>query len=298
MNHPDYNSPVALKEFMDSKGMSMQKKFGQNFMVNPAARTTIIDELDPKKDEIIWEIGPGLGCMTAEILERGANLTCFEIDRGFSNCIKEFFEPYKNEGRFDIIEGDVLKTWKKKVDETVGDGDYSNIKVKLSGNLPYNIAATFVADTITKGLVFERCVFTVQKEVAERMCAKPGSKNYSSYSVLCQWLYDVKTGIELAPGNFWPRPNVASQSVIMTKKAVAEKCSNPELFVKVVHNLFLSRRKTIANNIKPMLPQGVTLDDIFNETKISRTERAENLTVKDFIELTDILESKKCQIVK
>lgn len=292
MTHPDYNSPVALKEFMDSKGMSMQKKFGQNFMVNPKARTTIVDELDPKKDDIVWEIGPGLGCMTNEILERGADLTCFEIDRGFIACIKEFFQDYQQNNHFRIIEGDVLKTWKKSYDEYKELREGQPLNIKLSGNLPYNIAATFIADTIVKGLTFDRCVFTVQKEVVDRMCAKPGSKDYSSYSVLCQWAYDVKPGIVLAAGNFWPRPNVASQSVIMTRKENPYQCSNPSLFVKLVHNLFLSRRKTIANNIKPMLNAGVTVESIFAETSIDKTERAENLTIKDFIELTEILESK------
>lgn len=290
MNHPDYNSPAALKEFMESKEMSMQKKFGQNFMVNPAARTSIINELDPQKDEIIWEIGPGLGCMTSEILERGADLTCFEIDKGFVVCLKEFFAEYQKTDHFRIIEGDVLKTWKKAV-SLLSTEDYSNLKIKLSGNLPYNIAATFIADTITKGLNFERCVFTVQKEVAERMTASPGSKNYSAYSVLCQWAYDVKTGIELAPGNFWPRPNVASQSVIMNKKKEPLYCADPSLMVKIVHSLFLSRRKTIANNFKPVLNSNVSLDDIFTKTNISRTERAENLTVRDFLELTEICNS-------
>ena len=287
MNHPDYNSPVALKEFMEMKGMSMQKKFGQNFMVNPAARTSIVDELDPRENEKVWEIGPGLGCMTSEILERGADLTCFEIDRGFISCLKDFFAGYSEKDRFRIIEGDCLKTWKKEID-ALGDSDYSKLSIKLSGNLPYNIAATFIADTIAAGLCFERCVFTVQKEVTDRICAAPGSKNYSSFSVLCQWAYDVKGGIVLAPGNFWPMPNVSSQSVIMTRKKEPYSCSDPALFVKIVHSLFLSRRKTIANNFKPVLNNNVTLDDVFSRTTISRTLRAEDLSVSDFIELTEI----------
>lgn len=284
MNRPDYNSPSALKKLLDENGMAMQKKFGQNFMVNPAARKRIIDELSPSEGEAVWEIGPGLGCMTEDILKRGANLTVFEIDRGFIGMLREFFSDYAKKNTFRIVEGDVLKTWKKQLQE-------SERPVKLSGNLPYSIAATFIADTITGGLVFDRCVFTVQKEVAQRMAAAPGTENYSSFSVLCQWGYDVRCGIELAPGNFWPRPNVASQSVIMTKKAVPYECKDPKMFTKLVHALFASRRKTIANNIKAVLPKGMDSEPLFAAAGVKGSDRAENLSAQDFIRLSDTVAS-------
>lgn len=285
MTHPDYNSPLELKEFLDKNNMAMQKKFGQNFMVNPAARTKIIDELELKPGEYVWEIGPGLGCMTEEIMERGARLTAFEIDRGFYGLLHQFFEDQEKSGKFNIVEGDVLKNWKKAYEN-------SEVKpVKLFGNLPYNIAATFIADTITEGLEFERCVFTVQKEVTQRIAAKPGTENYSAFSVLCQWGYDVKSGIVLSAGNFWPRPNVDSQSVILTKKAESYHCSNPKLFVKVVHALFSQRRKTIQNNIKGLLPSGLSAEAFFEKCGIQKNERAENLSVENFLQLSECLNS-------
>ena len=88
MNCPDYNSPTELKNFLESKGMSMQKKFGQNFLINAQARKKIIDALDIDETSKVWEVGPGLGAMTAEILSRGAELTVFEIDRGFISILK------------------------------------------------------------------------------------------------------------------------------------------------------------------------------------------------------------------
>lgn len=288
MSKPDYNSPAALKSVMDENGMAMQKKFGQNFMVNPNARTSIVNMLDIQKDDAVWEIGPGLGCMTNEILEKGANLTAFEIDRGFISMLHGFFESYEKEDKFRIREGDVLKNWLPEMKEANKDAG----KIKLFGNLPYNIAATFVADTITKGFIFNRCVFTVQKEVADRMRAKPSTKNYSSFSVLCQWRYNLTAGVELAPGNFWPRPNVSSQAVLfMPKEEEADNCSNPALFVRLVHALFSQRRKTLLNNIKGVLPQGVDAQKVFADAGISPSERAENLTVQDFIKLTESLGS-------
>ena len=115
MKHPDYNSPAELKQVLDMNGFSMQKKFGQNFLINADARTRLIDALDIDDKSTVWEVGPGLGAMTSEILERGANLTVFEIDRGFASLIKQFFEDYSAKNKFRIVEGDVLKTWKNQL---------------------------------------------------------------------------------------------------------------------------------------------------------------------------------------
>lgn len=284
MKHPDYNSPAELKEFLTQNGMAMQKKFGQNFMINPSARSRIVDMLELESGASVWEVGPGLGCMTEEIMERGASVKVFEIDRGFISLLHQFFSEQEIAGKFQIIEGDVLKNWKKEAKENDSD-------LKLFGNLPYNIAATFIADTIANGFTFSRCVFTVQKEVTERICAEPGSKNYSAFSVLCQWKYDVTPGLELSAGNFWPRPNVASQAVLMKRKKNPLDCDDPKRFVALVHALFSSRRKTIQNNIKPVLPPQVTAEEIFARSGISSSERAENLSVEDFMLLSQTISS-------
>ncbi len=282
---PDYNSPASLKDFLTQKGMAMQKKFGQNFLVNQTARKHIVDLLSLTPEDTVWEIGPGLGCMSREILNRGAKLVCFEIDRGFAQCLHEFFHKEECEGKFRIVQGDVLKTWKKEYKKACEDGT----KIKLFGNLPYNIAATFVADTITFRAAFEKCVFTIQKEVAQRMAAPVSSDSYSGFSVLCQWAYDVKKDDVLGPGNFWPRPTVDSQTVVFTQKLEKEECLSPEDFVKVVHTLFANRRKTIANNIKKILPQDLGAEDFCEQAGISPKERAENLSVNQFICLSNLL---------
>ena len=106
---------------------------------------------------------------------------------------------------------------------------------------------------------------------------------------MCQWAYDVKTDIELAAGNFWPRPNVASQVVVLRRKAKKLECENPDLFVKTVHALFSARRKTIANNIKPLLANAnaETIDGLFKRAGIPKTQRAENLRIEDFLLLAN-----------
>ena len=147
INHPDYNSPAELKTFMESNGMAMQKKFGQNFLVNEQARVKLIDSLDIDENSTVWEVGPGLGSMTSEILKRGATLTVFEIDRGFINFLHGFFADYEEKGKFRIVDGDVLKNWKKEYEE-------NGLPDRFFGNLPYNIAATLIADTIEKDVRF------------------------------------------------------------------------------------------------------------------------------------------------
>lgn len=286
MKHPDYNSPAELKQVLDANGFSMQKKFGQNFLINEDARRRLVDALELKEGMKVWEVGPGLGAMTNTILERGADLTVFEIDRGFASLISGFFEDYTKAGSFRIIEGDVMKTWKGQLKEA-GQPD------RFFGNLPYNIAATIIADTIENNVRFEKCVFTVQKEVAQRMCAKPGTADYSSFSALCQWAYDVKPLLDLAGGNFWPKPNVDSRAVVFTKKADFPCCKNPELFIKMQRALFSSRRKTVRNNLSQFLKNNDLAVSCLEKAGIDIMKRAEVLTLPELLHLSDVIEDAK-----
>ena len=280
MKHPDYNSPSELKNLLDSFGFSMQKKFGQNFLINEDARNKIIDALEIPPGQKVWEVGPGLGAMTNGILERGADLTVFEIDKGFASLIREFFSDYQKEGKFTLVEGDVLKTWKSYYEKN-GQAD------RFFGNLPYNIAATIIANTIENNVRFEKCVFTVQKEVAQRMCAKEGSEDYSSFSVLCNWAYDVKPLIDLAGGNFWPKPNVDSRAVVLTKKTDFPQCNNPSLFIKMQRALFSSRRKNVRNNLSNFLCNNELTMQVLSECNIDPNKRAEVLTIQQMLSLSD-----------
>ena len=285
MKHPDYNSPAELKQILDINGFSMQKKFGQNFLINSDARKKLIDTLEVDENTSVWEVGPGLGAMTCEILERNAKLTVFEIDRGFASLVSKYFEEYAKKEKFFLVEGDVLKTWKNHLEKT-------QIPDRFFGNLPYNIAATIIADTIENNVRFERCVFTVQKEVAQRMTAKPGQSDYSSFSVLCQWAYDLQNVIDLSGGNFWPKPNVDSRAVLFTKKADFPSCENPSLFIRMQRALFSSRRKTVRNNLSQFLQNNELAVECLNLADIDIMKRAEVLTIEQLLKLSDIINQK------
>jgi 16S rRNA (adenine1518-N6/adenine1519-N6)-dimethyltransferase len=282
MGHPDYNSPTELKKFMNDQNMAMQKKFGQNFLVNEEVRKRLIDSLEIDSSSRVWEVGPGLGSMTSEILSRGADLTVFEIDRGFISALKEFFKIYINSGRLHIVEGDILKTWQPYMRKT-------ECPDRFFGNLPYNIAASIVGSTIEQGVRFEKGVITVQKEVAQRMTAAAGTPDYSSFSVLCQWAYTIHPLLDLAAGNFWPQPNVTSRAVEFRKKNGFPACKNPVLFMKMQRSLFLSRRKTIKNNLSKFLKIGDKAAVLLASADINPQVRAEVLSVEQLLLLSDKL---------
>ncbi|ULQ60064.1 16S rRNA (adenine(1518)-N(6)/adenine(1519)-N(6))-dimethyltransferase RsmA [Brucepastera parasyntrophica] len=286
---PNYDSPLALKTFLQEHGMAMQKKFGQNFMINPSIRRRLVDSLDLNECSTVWEIGPGLGAITSDLFSRTENVLVFEIDRGFVAALKEFF---RNRNSFTVVEGDVLKNWKQAV-SAYGLPD------RLIGNLPYNIAATIIADMISEGERIDTMVITVQKEVAQRMTAKPDTEHYSSFSVLCQWAYSVETITDIAAGAFWPRPNVTSRAVKMKKKTEWPCCSDTALFQSILRGLFSSRRKTIKNNFTAWLASSTYYGNREDSENIVRNmlsglaidpgRRAETLTVLDFCRISDKL---------
>ncbi|HOS30185.1 MAG TPA: rRNA adenine N-6-methyltransferase family protein, partial [Treponemataceae bacterium] len=155
------------------------------------------------------------------------------------------------------------------------------------GNLPYNIAAAIIADMISCGARFNTAVVTVQKEVAQRMEAKPGSEDYSSFSVLCQWAYEITTIADLSGGSFWPKPNVDSRAVKMVKKVDFPRCKSVEHFMKIQRSLFVSRRKTVKNNLGTFYNDMNKADLILKKAGIDPQIRAEKLALEELLYLSD-----------
>jgi 16S rRNA (adenine1518-N6/adenine1519-N6)-dimethyltransferase len=271
---------TTVRELLERYGLAPQKGFGQNFLINGPARRRLIDALQVDEVTSVWEVGPGLGAMTDEILSRGAAVTAFEIDRGFASCVRDFFKDYEAQGKFTLVEGDVLKTWKSQAEKQLPN--------RFFGNLPYNVAATIIADMISAGYRFPRSVVTVQKEVAQRMCASVGSKDYSSFSILCSWAYKVTPLMDLGGGSFWPKPNVDSRAVVMELREDFPRCQNPEHFMKLLRVLFASRRKTIKNNLTVFYSNGEQAAAVLDEAKINPQVRAEELPLEILLHLSDI----------
>jgi 16S rRNA (adenine1518-N6/adenine1519-N6)-dimethyltransferase len=276
----NYNSAAELRAFLDKNGLGMRKKFGQNFLINPAVREALVRALKAAAGESVWEIGPGLGAMTSLLLEQGLSVRAFEIDPGFARVLRELFAG--NAG-FTLVEGDVLKTWP---DESAAP--------YLLGNLPYNIAAALLADFIEQGRFFKRIVVTVQREIALRMAAVPGCADYSSFSVLCASAYRVKPLMIIKGASFYPRPNVDSQAVLLELRENAAR-TVPACFYPLVRQLFSSRRKTIKNNLTGFFkaghgaPTAMALE-VLEKSALDGNRRAEHLTLDDFAALAKTIE--------
>ncbi|MCL1929082.1 MAG: 16S rRNA (adenine(1518)-N(6)/adenine(1519)-N(6))-dimethyltransferase RsmA [Treponema sp.] len=282
---PNYNSGPALRSFLDGRGLSIRKQWGQNFLINPRARHFLVDALEAENGAAVWEIGSGLGCMTHELLGRKLKITAFEIDPGLCSVLEELFAAWPD---FTLIRGDVLKTWK-----TTERAPY------LLGNLPYTVAAVLLGNLITDNCFFSRMIITVQKEVALRMAAKPGSKEYSSISVLCSSAYTMKIIMTLKGQSFYPVPRV--DSAVVCFERLPNVPLPPPLFYPLLRSLFASRRKTIANNLLNFISRSCILnktgtaaaiaEDVLKSCGLTGGERAEKLPCGTFLALASGLEN-------
>ena len=284
----DYNSPVALRAFLERAGLGMRKKYGQNFLIHPAVRRALIDALGAAAGEGVWEIGPGLGAMTRPLLDRGLLVRAFEIDTGFAAVLRELFGA---EPGFTLIEGDVMKTWPGEPAAPY-----------LLGNLPYNIAAALIADMIERKRLFTRMVVTVQREVGLRMAARPGSADYSSFSVLCASVYTVRPLMLIRGAAFFPRPNVDSQGVALELRAGVDQAAFPVLFYPLVRALFSTRRKMIKNTLRDFVQSGILKErgpaeaiaaEALAAVGLSGGERPENLEPEAFMALARAVEDMR-----
>jgi 16S rRNA (adenine1518-N6/adenine1519-N6)-dimethyltransferase len=255
-----------------------KKRFGQNFLNDPHKLQSLVTALDLKPNELVLEIGPGTGNLTELLLKSGVQLIAVELDRDLLPVLKERFEPG---GRFKLIENDIIKVDLKQA--TNGG------KIKLIGNLPYNISGAIVEWLIEYWDLIICGVITVQKEVASRLKAEPGSRDYGSLSVIAQSHFDIKKLFDLPPGCFTPRPKVDSTALLLTP----EKKIDIDFieFRDFLRAAFAQKRKKLANSL---LSRELHYKKDFNREEIENILvrlgkkadiRAEQLSLTDFLEL-------------
>ncbi|UPA10737.1 16S rRNA (adenine(1518)-N(6)/adenine(1519)-N(6))-dimethyltransferase RsmA [Borrelia parkeri] len=267
----NYNSINSIKRALASKNIAPRKIWGQNYLINEHIREKIVDTLEIKENENIWEIGPGLGAMTIILLKKTNSLTVFEIDPKNSEILNEKFGQFKN---FKLIKGDFLKTYKQ---------EKQNIN-KIFSNLPYNIASKVISMLIENGIL-THMVFTVQKELADRMLAKEGNKNYSSFTVLVQSHFNVIKIMDIDKKNFYPIPKVKSTTLklIPCKGGIKDF----KAFNKLVRTVFISRRKKLKNTIINFTKDERILEEDFLKRFLDK--RPEEISVKEFITISNKL---------
>ncbi len=287
MSPADLNddSPAAIRAALASLGMSLKRRWGQNFLINRGAREKLVSLLALEPGMRAWEIGPGLGAMTAMLLEREelAALTVFEID---NRAVAFLASRLGSRPGFRVVAGDALVTWKEEALR-------SGLPDRLLGNLPYSSASAIIASLVESAAVPARAVFTVQKELAERMVARPGDSAYSSFSILCRSACLIERHGELRPGSFYPAPEVMSTIVSMRPRPPGEGPADWGLFRTLVRGLFASRRKTLRASISAgRVPSGFAAGRVLAacaEAGLDAAGRPEEYDVADWVRFADAL---------
>ena len=262
----NYNSINSIKLALRNKNIAPRKIWGQNYLINESIREKIVDALEIKENEQIWEIGPGLGAMTIILLKKTNFLTVFEIDPKYSEILNEQFYKFKN---FKLKKGDFLKTYKQEESQNIN---------KIFSNLPYNISSKVIS-VLIENKILKQMVFTVQKELADRMLSKEKNKNYSSFTVLVQSHFNVIKIMDIDKKNFYPIPKVQSTTLklIPCKKEI----KNFNEFNKLVRTVFTSRRKKLKNTIINFVKDKNILKEDFFKNFLDK--RPEEISVKEFI---------------
>lgn len=279
----DYTSTSAITRLLEENGLSMTKKFGQNFLTSSSALERIVAQCNATPDCRIWEVGPGIGALTSRLIQTGASVTAFEIDHGFCRILRE--QAFVDVPNFTLVEGDALKNWKTVYDQQ-GAPDI------ICANLPYNVGSIFIASLIENRCLPRTMVFTLQSEVVDRICAKQGDEAFSGFSILTGIDYQNREAFRIKSGCFYPVPNVDSSVVLMERR---EEPLVPDTeavaFLELVRVLFAQRRKTVKNNLKALGKPSAAIDAALEKSGISLTERAEKLSIQQILELERNLQS-------
>ena len=262
--------------------MSKRKALGQHFLTDLSILRKIVDVLDPKKDELVIEIGAGKGALTRPLAQRSGKVIAIEKDKDLVPFLREACP-----GNVAILEQDVLRL---NFRDLVAREEAFRGRVKIAGNLPYSISSPLLFKVLEDKDLFAACVFLLQKEVAERLAAKPGSKNSAPLSILFQLHFQVSVRFAVEPGSFFPPPKVRSAVVSLEKRPQPLfDIGHEDCFRRFLRSAFAHRRKTLFNNLKsgPFAP--VRLKESWPALGLKENIRAEQLSIGQWVSLFHLL---------
>lgn len=252
-----------------------RKRFGQHFLHDHHVIDRIVSALAPKNGQHLVEIGPGQGALTIPVLRQVKQLEAVELDR---DLIKELNKRSERVGELKLYVADALTF------------DFAQLQtdqrsLRLFGNLPYNISTPLIFHLLSFATHIEDMLFMLQKEVAERLAAKVNDDAYGRLSVMAQYHCQIDLLFDVPPSAFFPPPKVQSSIIRLTPYSqLPSKANNYDIFYNVVKHAFGQRRKTLRNSLKEMIS-----DEVWQRITISPTERAENLSVNDFVSISNAL---------
>ena len=273
------------KFLMNKYNIVAKKNLGQNFLIDENVILDAISAADISDNDIVIEIGPGLGTLTKYLLERAKKVICVELDNSMIDILNERFFLYKN---FDVINDDILKI---DLHELIRKNkeEISAEKVKIVANLPYYITTPIIMKLLEEKLDIDSITVMIQKEVADRLTAIPGKKNTGAitYSV---YYYSEAEEVRTVPNtSFVPAPEVESEEIKLTiRKEPVIKVLNEEKLFKLIKIAFMQRRKTLINAISNSnLATKDKIKEILYELDIDERVRGENLSIEDFAKISD-----------
>ena len=284
MNHQDEEilqpkiaSRSVTNHILKAFGLRMSKKLGQNFLIDASIVQGIVDAAEIQPGERVLEIGPGIGTLTQGLAEAGAEVTAVELDKKLPAVLAETLKAYDN---VTIVPGDILKV---NIPEIMGEGPF-----KVAANLPYYITTPILMTLLERHLPITRMVTMVQKEVAERMIAKPGSRTYGALSVAVQYYTEPEIVLDVPPRSFIPAPEVDSVVIACkVRETPAVDVMDEKMFFRVVKAAFGQRRKTLSNALKGGGLPKEQVRDAMEAAGIDPTRRGETLSLDEFAKLAD-----------
>lgn len=287
-NLPEIASPTRTRAIMETYGLTFKKSLGQNFLTDINVLKKIVAAAEVSEADDVIEIGPGIGALTEQLAKSAHQVLALEIDDRLLPVLKETLAPYPN---VEVIHQDILKANLKELIAEHFDGQH---RLKIVANLPYYITTPIIMHLLATELVFDQIVVMMQKEVANRLAAQPGSKDYGSLSIGVQYEMDCQIAFIVPKTVFVPQPKVDSAIISLTKKKAKEYQPQDERFFhQLVRGAFMHRRKSLWNNLQGLYGKqaGVKekLSQALAQAEIEPSVRAERLTIADFVRLADCL---------
>ncbi len=278
-------NPKETIAILNKYGFNFQKKFGQNFLIDTHVLEKIIRAADITKDDCVLEIGPGIGTMTQYLCENAGKVIAVEIDKNLIPILTEdTLAAYDN---VKVINSDVLKLDLKKLAEEENGGR----PIKVVANLPYYITTPIIMGLFEAGVPLASITVMVQKEVADRMQAGPGSKDYGALSLAVQYYAEPYIAANVPPNCFMPRPNVGSAVIRLTlHEKPAVEVADEKLLFKLIRASFAQRRKTLVNGLTNSPELSFTKEEVTRVLEVcgySPTIRGEALTLQEFAKLAN-----------
>lgn len=266
----------SLNEHLKNKPFLASKKMGQNFLINSDIQKKIVKQANLVNGDCILEIGPGMGAITGILLSHKINLFAIELDKRLYSYLNEKFISNNN---FTLFNDDALK-----LDWNIFLSKYPEKKFKMIANLPYSISSALVLKLINYSQI-DLAIVMVQKEFAQRMSAKVGSKQYNMFSVYSQLFFDTRILFNVNPNNFKPAPKVMSSVIeIKRKENIVSKDFDNNRFSLFLRSCFSNRRKTLLNNLLSCFNKNKILE-IFNLLNIQTNTRPQELSPNIFIDM-------------